>query len=165
MKLIQLLLANVFTFTISMAQPLPSDTLLTVSGEVTTPLKLTMADLMALPHRIVSVVDNNKHETTFEGVDVYCILSLAGIRFADPLEGKIFASSLLIVRAADDYQTVFALTELDPLNSNKATILAYLQNGKPLSAKDGVIRIVSPDEKRHIRWVRQVESFLIQHIN
>ena len=107
MKLIQLLLAIIFISTISFGQPLPTDTLLTVSGEVATPLKLTMADLMALPHRTVSVVDNNKHETTFEGVDVHRILSLAGVRFADTLEGRVFASSLLVVQAADNYQAVF----------------------------------------------------------
>ena len=165
MKLIQLFLVGIFTTTVSMAQPLPSDTVLTVSGEVTTPLKLTMTDIMKLPHRVVRAVDHDKHEYTFEGVEIYQVLSFAGVRFADTLRGKTFTSSLLIVRASDNYQAVFTLAELDPTNSDKSIILAYSQDGKPLSTKDGVLRIISPDEKRHIRWVRQVQSLIIQKIN
>ena len=165
MKLIQILFVCSFISAISMAQTVPSDTALTVSGEVTTPLKLTMADLMKLPHRVVRAVDHDNHEYTFEGVDLDKVLSLAGVRFADTLKGKMFASSLLIARASDNYQAVFTLAELDPTNSDKPIILAYYQDGKPLSSKNGALRIISPTEKRHIRWVRQVQSFVIQKIN
>ena len=81
MKLIRLLLTTVLITTISFAQASTSDTVLTVSGEVTTPLKLTMADLMKLPHRVVRAVDHDKHEYAFEGVDVFQVLSLAGVTF------------------------------------------------------------------------------------
>ena len=77
----------------------------------------------------------------------------------------MFASSLLIVRASDNYQAVFTLAELDPTNSDKSIILAFNQDGKPLNSKDGMLRIISPAEKRHIRWVRQVQSFIVQKIN
>ncbi len=144
---------------------MPADTILTVKGEVTTPLHLTMADLENLPHRVVRARDHDQHEYAFEGVDIYRILDLAGIHFGDTLRGKIFSSSLLIVRAMDKYQAIFTLAELDPTNSDKTIILAYRQDGKPFNPKDGPLRIISSDEKRHIRWVRQVQSFTVQHIN
>ena len=165
MKLTQILLVSAFISTVSLAQTMSSDTILTVSGDVATPLKLTMADLMKLPHRVVRAVDHDKQEYTFEGVDIYQILSVAGVHFADTLKGKMFTSSLLIVRATDNYQAVFTLAELDPTNSDRSIILAYHQVGKPLSSKDGVLRVISPTEKRHIRWVRQVQSFVVQKIN
>lgn len=68
------------------------DTVLIVTGGEASPLKITMGDLTKLPHRIVKAVDHDKKEYAFEGVDVYRILSLVGVRFADTLRGKIFAS-------------------------------------------------------------------------
>ena len=166
MKPMQILLAICFTSTISLAQqPLHSDTVLTVSGEVATPLQLTMAAIQKLPHRVVHAVDYDNHEYIFEGVDIYRILALAGIHFIDTLKGKVFASSVLVVRATDGYQAVFTLAELDPINSERPIILAFRHDGMPLSSKDGLLRIISPNEKRHIRWVRQVQSLIVQHIN
>lgn len=166
MKLVLILLSAAFTSTYGIAQALsPSDTVLIVTGDVTPQLMFTLPDLRKLPHRIVRAVDHDKREYTFEGVDVYRILSQAGIRFADTLRGKISTSSVLVVRAMDKYQTVFTLAELDPSNSDKPIILAYRQDGKPLSSKEGILRIISPHEKRHIRWVRQVQSFEVKHLD
>ena len=164
MKLIPLLLAFISISTISLSQTTSTDTVLVISGEVTTPLKLTMADLMKLPHKIVRGLDHDRHEYDFEGIDVSRLLSLAGVRFADTLKGTKFASSLLVVRATDNYQAVFTLAELDPTNSDNQNILAYRQDDKPLGSKDGLLRFIALGDKRHIRWVRQVQSFIVQQI-
>ena len=147
------------------AQAAPqSDTVLTITGEGITPIGLSLADLMKLPTETVRGVDHDKQEYAFEGVDVYRILSLAGVRFADTLKGRIFTSTVLVVRAMDNYEAVFALAELDPTDTESPVILAFRQDGKPLPAKDGILRIISPREKRHIRWVRQVQSFEVQQV-
>ena len=53
---------------------------------------------------------------------------------------------------------VFTLPELDSLFTDKVVLLADRRNGKPLSEKEGPVRIVVPDEKRQARWIRQVKS-------
>jgi hypothetical protein len=44
-------------------------------------------------------------------------------------------------------------------------LLADQRDGKPLSEKEGPLRLVVPDEKREGRWVRQVISLKVQRAN
>jgi hypothetical protein len=67
----------------------------------------------------------------------------------------------LLASGADGFQVVIALPELDPSFTDKQVVLAFLQEGKPLSASDGPFRIVIPDEKRMSRWVKQVATLKI----
>lgn len=68
------------------------------------------------------------------------------------------------MKATDKYQSAYTVTELDPFSSHQPIILAYRQDGKPFNAKEGLLRIIVPGDKRHIRWIRQVESFAIRHV-
>jgi hypothetical protein len=79
------------------------------------------------------------------------------------MKGKRMASCLL-VEAADGYNVVLALPELDPAFTDKQVVLAFLKNGKPLDDKEGPYRIVIPDEKRMARWVRQVTALKIVEV-
>lgn len=67
----------------------------------------------------------------------------------------------LLVEAADNYHAVFSLPELDDTYTDKVVILADMQDGKPLDAKNGPWQIVVPDEKKHARWVRQVTALKV----
>lgn len=62
------------------------------------------------------------------------------------------------VRAADAYVAVFSLAEFDPAFREQAIILADAQDGAPLPAEAGPLRLVCPGDKRPARWVRQVIS-------
>jgi hypothetical protein len=73
------------------------------------------------------------------------------------------AASSVLVEAADKYQVVFALPELDSLFTDRVILLADTCDGKPLPEKNGPLQIIVPDEKRHARWVRQVKSLTIVH--
>ncbi len=68
----------------------------------------------------------------------------------------------LVVEAADNYRAVFALPELDPAFTERIVLLADRRDDKPLSAAEGALRVVVPDEKRQARWVRQVTSLVIR---
>jgi hypothetical protein len=82
---------------------------------------------------------------------------------SESLKGKRLASCLL-VEAADGYQVVIALPEMDPAFTDKEILLAFLRDGKPLDAKEGPYRVVIPDEKRMARWVRQVTTLKIAEV-
>ena len=101
-------------------------------------------------------------EGVYEGVLLVDVLTLAGVEFGEKLRGKRLAGYLL-VEAADKYQVVFALAELDPGFTDKVVILADKCDGKPLPENTGNWQIVVPDEKRPGRWVRQVISLKIMH--
>ena len=50
------------------------------------------------------------------------------------------------------------LAETDPIFRERTLLLCYRKNGGPLSGKEGPLRLVVADEKRHARWVRQVTA-------
>lgn len=143
------------------AAPSAAQVLLTVEGEVATPLKLTAADLTKLTHRSVTAKTHDGKQATFEGIELGDVLKLAGVKFGEQLRGKELAL-FLVVGAADGYRAVFALPELDHAYTDRIIILADRRDGKPLAEKEGPLRIVVVDEKREARWVRQVVSLTIR---
>jgi len=136
--------------------------LLTVSGEVEHPLKLTASDLGALPRLTVRAKEHSGQEAAFEGVALIEILRMSGVKFGEAVRGKAL-STYLVVRASDNYQVVFTPPEVDPAFTDRTTLLADKKNGAPLSAAEGPLRIVVPDEKRQARWVRNVISISVRH--
>ena len=142
------------------AQQNQGGTLLTVEGNVSTPLKLTAAEIAKLPRRTVQTKDHGK-DATFEGVPLVEVLKLAGVQFGEHLRGKSLATYLL-AEASDGYRVVFTLTELDPAFTDRMILLADRRDGKPLSGEEGPLRIVVPDEKRAARWIRQLVKLTLR---
>jgi hypothetical protein len=116
---------------------------------------MTAAEIARLPRRTVRAKDHEGKESAFEGVPLIEVLKAAGAKFGNDLRGPALATYLL-VEASDGYRVVFALPELDPACTDRVVLLADRRDGAALGAKEGPLRIVIPDEKRHSRWVRQV---------
>ncbi len=133
-----------------------------VQLESGSPVKLGASDIAAMPHQSVSVDDHGKTET-FEGVPLTLVLQKAGVTFGESLRGKRMTTCLL-VGAADGYQVVFALPELDPGFTDRAILLADKADGRPLDGKQGPFRIIVPGEKRMARWVRQVTTLKLVQV-
>ena len=96
----------------------------------------------------------------FEGVPLAAILAAAGIQLGDTLRGPRMAE-VLLAEASDGYKVVFALAELDPAFTTRQIILADKRDGKPLTAKEGALRVVVPGDKRPARWIRQVTTLRV----
>jgi DMSO/TMAO reductase YedYZ molybdopterin-dependent catalytic subunit len=146
--LIRTLFVVVFTATLTFAQNnAPASTspgLLTIGGEVSTPVKLPADDLAKLPRRSVQAKDHDGKGTAFEGIDLGEVLKLAGVKFGGHLKGKELAL-FLVVDAADGYRAVFALPELDHAFTDRIILLADRRDGKSLADKVGPVRIVIPE--------------------
>lgn len=149
-------------FASAVAEPLVGaqdvkDVLLTMSCEGQAPVRLKTVDFAKLKRVQVKATDHEQNVATFEGVLLREALQPLGLPFGKDLRGKALTIYLLI-EAQDGYQVVFTLPELDSLFTDKVVLLADRRNGKPLSEKEGPVRIVVPDEKRQARWIRQVKS-------
>lgn len=142
------------------ARPAASSVILRVGGEVARPLAMTAADFAKLPRLSVKAKDHGT-DATFEGAALGEVLKLAGVEFGESLRGKLLETYLL-VEAMDDYRAVYALTELDPAFTDRVILLADRRDGKPLSEKEGALRVVIPDENRAARWVRQVVRLTVR---
>ena len=123
---------------------------------------LTAAQIAGPPHVTVSVKDHDV-AAQFEGVPLATLLAGAGIQLGDKLRGPRL-TEVLMVDAADHYQVVFALAEIDPAFATREIILADKRDGKPLDAKEGPFRIVAPGDKRPARWVRQVTGLRVSAV-
>ncbi|MDQ2793792.1 MAG: molybdopterin-binding protein, partial [Bacteroidota bacterium] len=70
----------------------------------------------------------------------------------------------VLASAADGYQAVFALAELDPSFATRPVLLADRCDGQPLPATAGPYQIIVPDEKKMGRCVRQVRALRVQAV-
>lgn len=124
-------------------------------------LELKKADTTKLLRIEVRGKDHDGKESVYSGFELREILKIAGVKFGKELRGANLAL-FLMAEAADGYRAVFALPELDAEFTDKKIILADMQEGKPLSEKNGPWQIIVPDEKRHARWVRQVIALKVK---
>ena len=153
---VSFLLVLSFAFT-SFAQTTAT---LSISGEVTTPLELTLADLTNLKQASHKVKDRDGKEHEFSGVPLIEILQKAGVTTGSKLRGENLAKYLLI-SAADGYEVVYSLAEIDPEFTDQVILLATSKDGQPLANGEGPFRIITPDDKKPARWIREVRSIKV----
>jgi hypothetical protein len=114
-----------------------------------------------LPRKRVTGEDRDGMRHTWEGPLVADVLKSSGVALEKELRGQRLMLCL-VVEAADGYRVVFALPEIDPTNADTSVILADRRDGSAMDAKEGPLRIIAPNEKRHARWVRQVTRLVIE---
>jgi DMSO/TMAO reductase YedYZ molybdopterin-dependent catalytic subunit len=155
-----LLLAS-FSFHAAKAQQKGATAFIKVTGEVKTPLQLTMADLTKMKAATATLKDRDGADHVYTGVAVQDILNQAGVTTGKELRGENLAKYLL-VRCADGYEVAFSLAELDSAFTERTVILAHDMEGKPLAAGKGPFRLVVPGEKIPARSCMQVVEFVIR---
>jgi DMSO/TMAO reductase YedYZ molybdopterin-dependent catalytic subunit len=131
-----------------------------ISGEVTTPLTINDDDLHKFTQTTVTRKDHDGKEHTYSGVILADLLKKAGATLGADLKGKNLIKYILVT-AADNYQVVFALAELDKAFTDRTIILADQVDGKPLPAGEGPFRIIVQDEKKPARCIREVVSIQV----
>jgi DMSO/TMAO reductase YedYZ molybdopterin-dependent catalytic subunit len=136
---------------------------LRITGAISNPLVLTVADLKKMPRKKLSVVNpHDKKTENYEGVLLEDLLHKAGAAQGENLRGPTMATYVL-AEAADGYRVLFSLAELDPGILDSDVMVADTMDGAPLGEKVGPFRLVAPHEKRPARWVRMLKSITIVH--
>lgn len=136
---------------------------ITISGEVTKPLTLQAADLKAMAHTSVTAKERDGKEHTYSGVPLADLLKQAGATIGPELRGENL-TKFVLVKAADGYEVLFALPELDPEYATRTIVLADSVDGAPLAQGVGPYRIVVPGEKKPARWIREVRSIEVRFV-
>jgi DMSO/TMAO reductase YedYZ molybdopterin-dependent catalytic subunit len=132
-----------------------------VTGEVTTPLTLSAADLASMPRTTAVAKDKQGTPHTYAGVALAYIFSKAGVTTGPQLRGKNLAKYVLVT-CADGYQVVFSLGELDTTFGDRIVILADQMEGKPLPPETGPFRIIVPGDKKPARNCFKVTGIAIR---
>jgi hypothetical protein len=118
----------------------------------------TPATLAALPHKTITVFNEHaKANQTYSGVALIDLLKPLGVP-AIP-HGKDLML-YLVAEGSDGYEAVYALAEANPDVHDGSVIVADSMDGKPL-AGSGPLQLVSTDEKRPARWVRNLVAMRV----
>jgi hypothetical protein len=115
------------------------------------------SELASLPRSSITASVHDEKPSLWQGVALVELLRLAGAPTDKQLRGREM-TKFVRVTAADGYQVVFSLTELDAAFGNRTVLLVDRQDGHPLSSKDGQLRLVVAGDKRPARWIREVET-------
>jgi len=137
---------------------------LRLDGLVATPRTLTAADLAALPPREQTITDKDGKQHVYRSVALADVLHLAGAPAGKAIHGPVLAEAVLAT-AADGYQAVFALPEIDADFSPQTILLASSRDGQPLPPPpDGPYQLIVPLEKKPARWVRQLMGLKVMKV-
>jgi hypothetical protein len=120
---------------------------------------LTAGEIGRLPRQQVQVKEAD-HTVRYDGIALATILRKADVLQDNHLRGAALATYVL-VEASDGFRVVFSLAELDPWLTDHVILLADRKNGQPLAAAEGPYRLIVPHEKRHSRWVKQVNRITL----
>jgi len=135
---------------------------LRINGDIPAPVALTPGDLAALPHESATVTAEDGTKSVYDGVPLREILSKAGAPFGKQLRGKNMTTYVLAT-AHDGYQVVFTLAELDPAFANEHILVAD-NEGQPMSAPLGPLRIICVNDKAGARSLRMLETLEVVRV-
>lgn len=133
----------------------PAAPTLTLIGEGGKSKVLTVAELAALPQFEVSHAETEGPATVMRGPSVRSLMTLVGAPTGSMLRGP--AMVLVVMAEADDgLKVAYTLTELDEQFGNRLAIVGITQNGGPIPAEDGPLRIAVAGDQYRARWARHV---------
>ncbi len=142
--------------------PSPS-THLTIKTYEGKTLTLSPEELAALPHKSVSVYNaHSKANETYSGVPLADLLSKVGVPLGESVRGKVFLTGV-VASGVDGYGVLYSLAEVDPSIHTGDVIVADSVDGKKLE-KDGAFKMVSSEERRPARWVRNLTSISVVEV-
>jgi len=140
--------------------PSAPSTRLTIKTYEGKTLTVTPEELAALPHKSVSVFNaHSKTNETYSGVPLADLLSKAGVPLGEAVRGKLFMVGV-VAAGTDGYGVLYSLAEVDPAIHTGDVIVADTVDGKKLD-KDGAFKMVSSEERRPARWVRNLTSISV----
>jgi hypothetical protein len=135
------------------APAIPSTSLTLAYQEKT--LTLSPSDIAAMPHVTVSVFNaHTKANETYSGVPLSTLLAKLEVPQGEAVRGPLFLTGV-IAQGTDGYKVLYSLAEVDPSIHTGQVLVADTLDGKPIAA-DGDFKLVSTEEKRPARWVRNL---------
>lgn len=132
----------------------PSTTLTVMAGSKRS--TYTPADLVALPQKTVKVANaHTKTDQTYTGPLLTDVLLKAGAGL-----GKSLLRTYLKAQGNDQYWVLYSGIEIDPASHFGDTIVALTLDGQPL-ADNGAFMLVSTEDKKPQRWVRNLTALTL----
>jgi len=130
---------------------------LVVKGVVKQELRLTAAELKAMPRTKATAKDHDGAAHEYEGVLLQAVLAKAGVPQGGDLRGKNM-TLCVVAEAGDGYRAAFSVAEMDGDFAGEQVVVVDTVDGQGLDAGQGALRLVVPGDKRQARWVKMLKS-------
>jgi hypothetical protein len=130
---------------------------LTVAGKTTT---LTPAELKAMPQKTVKI--HNEHtrmDETYSGVPLGDLLTKAGFKVEQSTHWTMLRSYIK-AEGTDKYWVLYSLTEVEGSEHDGDVLVATSMDSKGLGA-DGELKLISTEDKKPQRWVRNLTAVTV----
>jgi hypothetical protein len=135
-------------------------TQLTIRGLDGNSITITPEDLAAMPHKSVAVYnEHTKANEKYSGVPVADLLAKVGTPLGEKVRGKLFMIAV-VAEGTDKYSVLYSLAEVDPSIHTGDILVADSMDGQKLG-KDGTFKMISTEEKRPARWVRNLATISV----
>ena len=142
------------------SRPTTPSTLLKITGLDGKSITLSPEEFAALPHKTVSVFNSHsKANEKYSGVALTDLLAKVKVPLGENIRGKVFLTGI-IAEGTDNYSVLYALAEVDPSIHAGDVIVADSVDEHKLE-KDGAFKMISTEEKRPARWVRNLTSITV----
>lgn len=131
-----------------------------VSGDFLRDGTLTVAEIQSLPQESVDVTfqsGQGEQHHSYNGVKLIDVINLLGIDNPNDNKNPLLGCYFSIV-ANDGYQVILSGGELDPSFGNAPILLAWEEDGAPLTGDAGPLRLVVPGDTKGGRYVTGVIS-------
>ncbi|WP_415117040.1 molybdopterin-binding oxidoreductase [Paraburkholderia sp.] len=136
-----------------------SQAVLAVSGDVTAPASLSVAQLQSMPvsTQTVSFTSGTGSEThTYTGTSLWTLLNRIGITTNPAVKNDVLAK-YVVATGSDNYRSLFAMGEVDPDFGNRGNEVVYAETiggvSSLLTSTDGPVRITAPGDVKGGRYV------------
>ncbi len=130
-----------------------------VRGAVHHAESFDLADLQALPE-----VTRTVGSDTYTGVSLWSLLNGVTGLDTDPAIKNDVLGMYVVATGSDGYKAVFSMGEIDPDFGAEPDLVAFADNGVPLT-DNGFARIVAPDDVKAGRWVSNLVSLEVFDVN
>jgi hypothetical protein len=152
--------SSVFAQGMDRHQASEPSTQLTLRGLDGKTVSLSPEEIAALPHKTVSVFNSHtKANEIYSGVALADLLAKVGVPRGEEIKGRLFMTAV-IAEGTDKYGVVYALAEVDPSIHTGDVIVADSVDGQKLG-KEGAFKMVSTEERRPARWVRNLAEISV----
>lgn len=138
--------------------PASTSLTLTVDGKKTA---FSVAELKAMPQKTVKVHNaHNNTDETYSGVPLGDLLVKGGF-VANKTTQRQMLRSYLQAEGTDKYWVVYSVTEVESSEHDGDVIVATSMDGHGLGA-DGELKLVSTEDKKPQRWVRNLSAITMK---
>ena len=138
----------------------PASTSLTVTADGKS-ITLSMADVQAMPQKTVAVHnEHTKTDETYAGVALSDLLAKSGFTVSPATHRKMLRS-YIVAEGMDKYWVLYSTTEVEGSEHSGDVIVAISVGGKPLG-DDGQFKLISSEDKKPQRWVRNLTAITLK---